>query len=109
MNRLKGFFYGLATSVTFGLIPLFTMPLMQGGMPLDSILFYRFLFATLALAGMMKLHKESFRIERRDLPILLLLAFSTWPPRNACSWGTTTWEREWPRRCTSPIPSSSRC
>lgn len=75
MNRLKGFFYGLATSVTFGLIPLFTMPLMQGGMPLDSILFYRFLFATLALAGMMKLHKESFRIERRDLPILLLLAF----------------------------------
>lgn len=75
MNRLKGFFYGLATSVTFGLIPLFTMPLMQEGMPLDSILFYRFLFATLALAGMMKLHKESFRIERRDLPILLLLAF----------------------------------
>lgn len=43
MNRLKGFIYGLATSVTFGLIPLFTLPLMQGGMSLDSILFYRFL------------------------------------------------------------------
>lgn len=43
MNKLKGFIYGLATSVTFGLIPLFTLPLMQGGMPLDSILFYRFL------------------------------------------------------------------
>ena len=24
MNRLKGFFYGIITSVTFGLIPLFT-------------------------------------------------------------------------------------
>ena len=75
MNRLKGFIYGLATSVTFGLIPLFTLPLMQGGMELDSILFYRFLFATLALAGMMKLHKEPFGIDRRDLPILVLLAF----------------------------------
>jgi drug/metabolite transporter (DMT)-like permease len=74
MNSLKGFLYGLATSVTFGLIPLFTLPLMKGGMALDSILFYRFLFATLALAGMMKLHKESFGIERKDIPVLLLLA-----------------------------------
>ena len=74
MNSLKGFLYGLATSVTFGLIPLFSLPLMKGGMALDSILFYRFLFATLALAGMMKLHKESFSIERKDIPVLLLLA-----------------------------------
>lgn len=43
MNSLKGFFYGIATSVTFGLIPLFTLPLMQKGMVFDSILFYRFL------------------------------------------------------------------
>ena len=49
MNSLKGFFYGIATSVTFGLIPLFTLPLMQKGMMFDSILFYRFLFATFAL------------------------------------------------------------
>ena len=74
MNRLKGFIYGLATSITFGLIPLFTLPLMQEGMSLDSILFYRFLFATVALAGMMKLHKETFHIEKKDLPILFLLA-----------------------------------
>lgn len=55
MNSLKGFFYGIATSVTFGLIPLFTLPLMQKGMMFDSILFYRFLFATFALGG----HDES--------------------------------------------------
>lgn len=47
---------------------------MQKGMALDSILFYRFLFATVALAGMMKLHKETFHIEKSDLPILFLLA-----------------------------------
>lgn len=42
MNSLKGFFYGIATSVTFGLIPLFTLPLMQKGMMFDSILFIVF-------------------------------------------------------------------
>ena len=75
MNSLKGIFYAIVTSVTFGLIPLFTLPLMQKGMEFDSILFYRFLFATLALGGMMKLKKESFRIERRDIPMLILLGF----------------------------------
>lgn len=64
----------MATSVTFGLIPLFTLPLMKAGMAFDSIIFYRFLFATLALAGMMKLHKESFCIERQDIPVLVVLA-----------------------------------
>lgn len=64
----------MATSVTFGLIPLFTLPLMKAGMAFDSIIFYRFLFATLALAGMMKLHKESFRIEKQDIPVLVVLA-----------------------------------
>lgn len=74
MNSFKGFVYGLITSVTFGLIPLFTLPLMREGLPLDSILFYRFLFATIALSMMMRLHKESFFIQSRDLPMFILLA-----------------------------------
>lgn len=74
MNSFKGFVYGIITSVTFGLIPLFTLPLMREGLPLDSILFYRFLFATIALAIMMRLHKESFFIQSRDLPMFILLA-----------------------------------
>lgn len=74
MNSFKGFLYGIITSVTFGLIPLFTLPLMREGLPLDSILFYRFLFATIALAIMMRLHKESFSIQWKDLPMFILLA-----------------------------------
>lgn len=60
--------------MTFGLIPLFTLPLMKEGMSLDSILFYRFLFATIALGIMMKLHKEPFAIKMNDLPLLVLLS-----------------------------------
>lgn len=75
MNNLKGFAFGILTSATFGLIPLFTLPLMAKGMQFDSILFYRFLFAALALTGMMTVKKESFKVEKREIPILVLLGF----------------------------------
>ena len=77
-NNLKGFAFGIATSVTFGLIPLFTLPLFQRGMQLDSILFYRFAFATLALFAMLVSKKVSLKTEVANLPILFLLgAFYT--------------------------------
>lgn len=75
MNRFKGVLYGMATSVTFGLIPLFTLPLMAKGMLYDSILFYRFFFASAALGAVMLAKKESFRISRKDIPVFMLLAF----------------------------------
>lgn len=75
MNNIKGFAFGILTSATFGLIPLFTLPLMAKGMQFDSILFYRFLFASLALAGIMVAKKESFQIEKREIPVLVLLGF----------------------------------
>lgn len=75
MSNLKGFAYGIITSATFGLIPLFTLPLMGKGMQFDSILFYRFLFASLALTGIMVVNKESFRVEKKEIPVLILLGF----------------------------------
>ena len=73
MSSLKGFAYGIATSATFGLIPLFTLPLMAKGMEFDSILFYRFLFASITLTFLMLKEKESLRIDKKDIPILFLL------------------------------------
>ena len=75
MSNVKGFAYGIITAATFGLIPLFTLPLMAKGMQFDSILFYRFLLASLALTGIMIVKKESFRVEKRDIPVLILLGF----------------------------------
>ena len=74
MGRVKGVLYGMATSVTFGLIPLFTLPLIGKGMDYDSILFYRFLFASAALGLVMLIKGESFRIEWKDLPVFMLLS-----------------------------------
>ncbi|MCD8183884.1 MAG: DMT family transporter [Bacteroides sp.] len=75
MNKINGFLYGLLSSASFGLIPLSTIPAMRQGMEFWSILFYRFLFAMLALAGILLLDKQSFRIRRKEILPLLFLAF----------------------------------
>ena len=75
MNKVNGFLYGLLSSASFGLIPLFTIPAMHQGMQFWSILLYRFLFAMLALACILLLDKQSFRIRRKEIVPLLLLAF----------------------------------
>ena len=71
MNKVKGYLYGCISSATYGLVPLFTLPLMSRGMHYDSILFYRYFIATLFLAAILKLSGKSFKIERNDiLPLM---------------------------------------
>lgn len=74
MNKMNGFLYGLLSSASFGLIPLFTIPTMQEGMQFESILFYRFIFACMALGGILLVGGQTFRIRWKDIPPLLLLA-----------------------------------
>ncbi len=72
-NYLKGVFYGVVTSATFGLIPLFSLPLLESGLSIDSILFYRFLIASLVLGLIMTLKKEDFKISKSDILLLFIL------------------------------------
>ncbi len=72
-NYFKGVFYGVVTSATFGLIPLFSLPLLERGLSIDSMLFYRFLIASIVLGLMISLNKESFKIAKADiLPLFVL-------------------------------------
>lgn len=73
MSRTKGFVYGGISSATYGLIPLFALPVMAKGVHFDTILCFRFLVASLALGMLMLFRKESFRVSRRELLTLLLL------------------------------------
>ena len=61
-----GLFFGLMAAVCYGFIPLFTKELQAPavGLPLSSstILFYRFGIASLILAAIMCVRRESFRI-----------------------------------------------
>ena len=62
-----GFFLGLFSSATFGLIPLFTLPLIHDGVSPASVLFYRFLIASLTLGGVLVLRRERFHASAIDL------------------------------------------
>lgn len=75
MNKLNGFLYGIISSASFGVIPLFAIPAMQHGMDFMNVISYRFLFATISLAVLLKIRKVSFGIQKSDLPTLLLLSF----------------------------------
>ena len=74
MKNLKGIAYALASSSTFGLIPLFSIPiLVSGAMEAPSLLFYRFAFATLAMGLAGILLKKDFRVSPRLLLKISLL------------------------------------
>lgn len=47
-QKWLGWFWGVLSGASFGLIPLFTLPLLAAGLADDSILFYRFAVGALA-------------------------------------------------------------
>lgn len=73
-ETITGFAYGLLSSSTFGLIPLFTLPVIAEGMQFPSILLYRFILACIILATLLVVSGISLKLNLKDLPKLLLLA-----------------------------------
>lgn len=72
-NQLKGFIYGIISSATFGLIPLFALPALRAGVGLESVMLYRFGISTLAIGGYLLFRKESLRINEKEAITLFFL------------------------------------
>ncbi|MBK5720826.1 DMT family transporter [Dysgonomonas sp. Marseille-P4677] len=62
MDKTRGIIFALISSGTFGLIAFFSIPLLKAGMHAPSILFYRSLFAGLALGTICLMRNKSFKI-----------------------------------------------
>ncbi len=73
-NRVAGIIYAILSSATFGLIPLFSIPLLESGVGSPTILCYRFMLAAAAMAVVMLMTRRSFKIERKQLGIVILLS-----------------------------------
>lgn len=73
-TSLKGILYGLLSSASFGLIPLFTIPVMREGMPFYSVLVYRFAFACLLIFFILLKQRRSLRINFGEGIRLVVLA-----------------------------------
>ena len=72
-KALIGYPAGIITGITYGLNPLFGMPLMNNGAAIESILFFRYAFAVIILGVFLWLTKQSFRITAKQASVLLLL------------------------------------
>ncbi len=77
----KGLVLGIVSAMTYGMNPLFALPLYERGMNADSVLLFRYGLAAVFLAFLMKRKGIPFSIRARDLlPLLtlaLLFAFSS--------------------------------
>lgn len=73
MNKVKGYIYGCVSAATFGLIPLFSVPVMEKGITVDNILCYRFCIAAAAIGLLSWVKKESLRVSFKELLLLVLL------------------------------------
>lgn len=72
-NALIGYPAGIITGITYGLNPLFAVPLMKNGAATESILFFRYVFAVLILGLFLTLGRQNFRISGKQAGILLAL------------------------------------
>lgn len=70
---LIGYPAGIVTGITYGLNPLFAMPLMNDGAAITSILFFRYAFAVLMLGLFLLLSRQSFKLTLKQAGVLLLL------------------------------------
>jgi drug/metabolite transporter (DMT)-like permease len=72
-TKLKGYLWGAIGGATYGMNPLFTLPMYQEGISPDSVLFFRYLFAIPILALIMKLNHVDFKIKHQEIPPLVLM------------------------------------
>jgi drug/metabolite transporter (DMT)-like permease len=72
-NALIGYPAGIITGITYGLNPLFGIPLMNNGAAVESILFFRYSIAVALLGLFLLLTKQSFKITSRQAVVLLVL------------------------------------
>ncbi len=71
---VKGFVNASISGITFGLIPLFSIPVLQTGMHSSSVLIYRYAFGCLAMLGMLMFHRTRMWLAFGDFLRILLLS-----------------------------------
>lgn len=71
--KLRGYTLGILSAVSYGMIPIFILPVKQARFSMDITLFYRFFFSALMVGGYLLYSKESFKINKKEALILAIL------------------------------------
>lgn len=74
LSSTTGVLYAIASSATFGLIPLFSIPLLSSGIGSPTILCYRFIVAAIIMAVVLLFTKRNLRLHAKQLGVTMLLS-----------------------------------
>lgn len=72
-EKAKGYILAAIAAATYGMNPLFALPLYEAGMNPDSVLFFRYLFAIPILGIMIKARGRNFKLKRKEVIPLIVL------------------------------------
>ena len=76
-TKTKGYILGIIAAAAYGMNPLFALPLYKAGMNPDSVLFFRYLFAIPVLGIMIKARGRNFKLQRKEVLPLVIMAISS--------------------------------
>lgn len=71
--KAKGYILGAIAAATYGMNPLFALPLYKVRMDPDSVLFFRYLFAIPILGIMIKARGRNFKLHRKEIFPLIIM------------------------------------
>ncbi len=74
MNKLHGFVGAITSATAFGLIPLFSLPVLAAGMSSAAVLMYRFAFACLIMLVILMCQRKSLHLRFGESLRLMLLS-----------------------------------
>ena len=72
-RRIIGLICGVVAGVSYGTNPLFAKPLLQSGVPVLVMLFFRYGISAALLSLLMLLKKERFSVRKNEFGLLVLL------------------------------------
>ena len=70
MKQFQGILLAMISSATFGMIPLFALPVIRGGMGVDSVMFYRFALSSAVVGAYLLLRRADLRVTLREFGVL---------------------------------------
>ena len=73
LSNAGGYAAGLAAGIAYGANPLFGKELLAGGVPVISILFFRYLIALLCMGAIILCKKDSLKISWKQFELMIIL------------------------------------
>ena len=70
---IRGIIYALISSITFGLLPFFSIPVKEQGMSTETLMFYRFFVSAIIYGIYLFFRKANFKLSKKNIRDIILI------------------------------------